>query len=155
MSQIGASQKEFTYQHLDDLPNTPTTRYIRDILVAAAVLPSRDDRLEALPRWADIFLAQTPLPHRKYLTPFAHWYLLHRIRRAHRHRPLRASAQHQMRSRLRRAVELLDWLDQHGIPLGEIRQPQLERWLEEGPQKRRACVPSSPGRPAEALPVNS
>ncbi|MGW7603177.1 hypothetical protein [Streptomyces antimycoticus] len=138
LSQIGASKEEFTHQQLDDLPNTPTTRYIRDVLVAAAVLPPRDDRLEALPRWADIFLDQAPLPHRKYLTPFTHWYLLHRIRRAHRHRPLRASTQHQMRSRLRRALELLDWLDQQGIPLWELTQPELELWLEEGPEKRRA-----------------
>ncbi|MEU9224331.1 hypothetical protein AB0D40_08180 [Streptomyces massasporeus] len=134
---IGASKEEFTHRHLDDLPNTPTTRYIRDVLVAAAVLQPRDDRLEALPRWADAFLTQAPLPHRKYLTPFAHWFLLHRIRRTHRHRPLRASTQHQMRSRLRRALELLDWLDRHGIPLGKLTQPELETWLEEGPEKRR------------------
>jgi hypothetical protein len=136
LSQLGASHAEFTHQQLDDLPNTPTTRYIRDVLVAAAVLPPRDDRLEALPRWADALLAQAPLPQRKFLTPFTHWYLLHRIRRAHRHRPLRASTQHQMRSRLRRALELLDWLDEHGIPLGKLTQPELETWLEEGPEKR-------------------
>jgi hypothetical protein len=42
-----------------------------------------------------------------------------------------------MRSRLRRALELLDWLDEHGLPLGELSQPELETWLEEGPEKRR------------------
>jgi hypothetical protein len=38
---------------------------------------------------------------------------------------------------LRRALELLDWLDEHGIPLGKLTQPELETWLEEGPEKRR------------------
>ncbi|MFF8646498.1 hypothetical protein [Streptomyces sp. NPDC015345] len=42
-----------------------------------------------------------------------------------------------MRSRLRRALELLDWLDEHCIPLGKLTQPELETWLEEGPEKRR------------------
>ncbi|MDQ0935409.1 hypothetical protein [Streptomyces turgidiscabies] len=98
LAQLAASDREFTHQQLDDLPNTPTTRYIRDVLVTAALLPLRDERLEALPRWADALLAQAPLPQRQLVTPFTHWYLLHRIRRAHRHRPLRASTQHQMRS---------------------------------------------------------
>ncbi|WP_406078601.1 hypothetical protein OG337_27870 [[Kitasatospora] papulosa] len=137
LAQLGTSPEEFTHQQLDDLPNTPTTRYIRDVLIAAAVLPPRDDRLEALPRWADALLAQAPLLQRTLLTPFTHWYLLHRIRRAHRNRPLRASTQHQMRSRLRRALELLEWLDEHRISLGELTQPELETWLEEGPEKRR------------------
>jgi hypothetical protein len=35
------------------------------------------------------------------------------------------------------ALELLDWLDQHGIPLGKLTQPELETWLEERPEKRR------------------
>jgi hypothetical protein len=101
------------------------------------VLPLRDERLESLPRWADALLAQAPLPQRQLVTPFTHWYLLHRIRRAHRHRPLRAGTQHQMRSRLRRALELLDWLDEHGIALEELTQPELEMWLEEGAVERR------------------
>ncbi|MER5737344.1 hypothetical protein ABT117_16920 [Streptomyces sp. NPDC002262] len=137
LSQLAISDEEITHQQLDDLPNTPTTRYIRDVLVVAAVLPPRDERLEALPRWADALLAQAPLPQRQLVIPFTHWYLLHRIRRAHRHRPLRASTQHQMRSRLRRALELLDWLDKHGTALGELTQPELEMWLEEGTVERR------------------
>ncbi|MFD9397139.1 hypothetical protein ACFWBB_42345 [Streptomyces sp. NPDC060000] len=117
LSQPAISDEEITHQQLDNLPNTPTTRYIRDVLVVAAVLPPRDERLEALPRWADALLAQAPLSQRQLVTPFTHWYLLHRISRAHRNRPLRAGTQHQMRSRLRRALELLDWLDEHGIAL--------------------------------------
>ncbi|GAA2612876.1 hypothetical protein GCM10010304_76700 [Streptomyces roseoviolaceus] len=66
----------------------------------SGTLPPRDDRLEALPRWADAFLAQAPVPHRKHLTPFPHWYLLHRIRRALRHRPLRASTRHHIMTAL-------------------------------------------------------
>ncbi|MFD3612193.1 hypothetical protein ACFWXA_29825 [Streptomyces atroolivaceus] len=42
-----------------------------------------------------------------------------------------------MRSRLRRALELLDWLDEHGTALGELTQPELETWLEEGAAERR------------------
>ncbi|MFD8725602.1 hypothetical protein ACFV2H_48625 [Streptomyces sp. NPDC059629] len=137
LSQLATSDEEITHQQLDELPNTPTTRYIRDILVVAAVLPPRDERLEALPRWADALLTQASLPQRQLVTPFTHWYLLHRIRRAHRHRPLRASTQHQMRSRLRRALELLDWLDEHSTALGELTQPELEMWLEEGNVERR------------------
>ncbi|MFB7333796.1 hypothetical protein ACFC00_19440 [Streptomyces adustus] len=42
-----------------------------------------------------------------------------------------------MRSRLHRALELLDWLDERSIPLGELTQPELETRLEEGPEKHR------------------
>lgn len=137
LSQLAISDEEITHQQLDDLPNTPTARYTRDVLVVAAVLPPRDERLEALPRWADALLAQAPLPQRQLATPCTHWYLLHRIRRAHRNRPLCASTQHQMRSRLRRALALLDCLDEHGTALGDLTQPELEMWLEEGAAERR------------------
>ncbi|MER5904861.1 hypothetical protein ABT150_33000 [Streptomyces mirabilis] len=39
LAQLATSDEEITHQQLDDLPNTPTTRYIRDVLVVAAVLP--------------------------------------------------------------------------------------------------------------------
>ncbi|WP_244291570.1 hypothetical protein [Streptomyces subrutilus] len=136
MSQL-AGAEDVTHQHLDDLPNTPSTRYIRDVLVAAGVLPVRDERLEGLPRWADALLRQAPTHHRHLATPFAHWYLLHRIRRANRHRALRASTERGMRSKLRRALELLGWLDETGIGLGQLAQPALEEWVEEGPANRR------------------
>ncbi|MEU5255108.1 hypothetical protein [Streptomyces longwoodensis] len=42
-----------------------------------------------------------------------------------------------MRSRLRSALRLLDWLDEHGTVLGELTQPELEMWLEEGTVERR------------------
>ncbi len=66
---LAISDEEITPQQLDDLPNTPTTRYLRDLLVVAAVLPPRDERLEALPRWADALLAQAPLPQRQLVPP--------------------------------------------------------------------------------------
>ncbi|MFF8609522.1 hypothetical protein ACF06X_26705 [Streptomyces sp. NPDC015346] len=137
LSQLADAEEQLTHQHLDDLPNTPTTRYVRDVLVAAAVLPVRDERLEGLPRWADALLSQAPAHHKHLATPFTHWYLLHRIRRANRHRTLRASTENVMRSKLRRALELLGWLDETGTDLGQLTQPALERWVEEGPANRR------------------
>ncbi|WP_331741709.1 hypothetical protein [Streptomyces sp. NBC_01006] len=137
LSQLAACEEQLTHQQLEDLPNTPSTRYIRDVLVAAAVLPVRDERLEGLPRWADALLSHAPAHHRHLATPFTHWYLLHRIRRAHRDRPLRVSTESVMRSKLRRALELLGWLDETGISLGQLTQSALEGWLEQGPANRR------------------
>ncbi len=140
LADLASSGKPITHQHLDNLPSTPTTRYTRDLLVAAGVLPPRDEHLERLPSWIDQLLAQAPARHRQIATPFAHWHLLRRLRRAHHRgnrRMLRVGSVKLLRSRLHRALELLNWLDQRNISLAELTQADLEQWLEEGASTRR------------------
>ncbi|MFF0087829.1 hypothetical protein ACFYR1_50745 [Streptomyces canus] len=133
------AQTEATLRHhdLDKLPDTPTTSYARDLLSTAGVLPQRNETLERLPRWADVVLKEAPAHHRPIVSPFAHWHLIHRHRRLARRRAGQALRDAHRRSQIRRALELLTWLDEQGIELPDLRQGHLERWLDSGPPNRR------------------
>jgi hypothetical protein len=141
LNQLTCTGTKPTHQQFDELASTPATRYVRDLLVAAGVLPPRDEYLEALPRAADELLAQAPDHHRRIVTTFAHWDLLHRVRRASRHRPTRISTQNRTRSTLRRVLELLTWLDDQGTRLDQLTQLDLDQWLDEGSITRRDVRP--------------
>ncbi|MDW4901339.1 hypothetical protein RB625_23280 [Streptomyces californicus] len=141
LDQLASTGTKPTHQQFDELASTPATRYVRDLLVAAAVLPPRDEYLEALPRSADDLLSQAPDHHRRIVTPFAHWDLLHRVRRANRGRATRISTQNRTRSTLRRVLELLTWLDDEGTSLDQLTQLDLDRWLDEGSITRRDVRP--------------
>ncbi|WP_406003425.1 hypothetical protein [Streptomyces sp. NBC_00829] len=103
------AQTEATLRHndLDELPDTPTTSYVRDLLSTAGVLLQRNEALERLPRWADAVLKEAPAHHRQIVSPFAHWHLIHRHRRLARRRAGQAVRDGHRRSQIRRALELL------------------------------------------------
>ncbi|MEU5032587.1 hypothetical protein AB0G48_00310 [Streptomyces rubiginosohelvolus] len=123
--ELAATGEPITHERLDALPVTHATHYARELLVTAGVLPLRDEYLERQPVWVERLLDAAPEQHRKIAAPFAHWFLLRRLRQAHHQRGgrrVQGGTESILRSRLRRALELMDWLD---------------RWLDEGTSTRQ------------------
>lgn len=58
-----------THQHLDALPPSKAVHYVRDVLVGAGVLPSRDEHLERITPWLDQLLATRPPGHARLIQP--------------------------------------------------------------------------------------
>ncbi|MGW8985756.1 hypothetical protein ACWGQ9_24250 [Streptomyces parvus] len=138
--ELAATGEPITHERLDALPVTHATHYARELLVTAGVLPLRDEYLERQPVWVERLLDAAPEQHRKIAAPFAHWFLLRRLRQAHHQRGgrrVQGGTESILRSRLRRALELMDWLDQQGVSLDECTQPDLDRWLDEGTSTRQ------------------
>lgn len=139
LADLAAGEVVISHLALDQLPDRPNTTYIRDLLSTAGVLPVRNEELERLPRWADRALAQAPSEHRQIVSPFAHWFLIHRLRQQTRGRrgPSHAGIR-VAQARIQQALELLAWLDAKGIALADLHQSDLDRWLTQGPRGRHA-----------------
>ncbi|WP_079166094.1 hypothetical protein [Streptomyces oceani] len=129
---LAASGEPITHQRLDQLPPSRHLHYVRHTLVHLGVLPERDEELDRIPAWLDTVLAGRPAGHVQMVRPYAHWYLLRRARRraAQRRRPAEPGSF--LRTRVLLALEFLAWLDEHGIALDELRQEDLDRWLDAG-----------------------
>jgi len=132
LADLAASGEALSHDLLDDLPPGPTEYYVRQILVHAGVLPERNDTLDRIPAWLDQTLTGRPAEHTRLIRPFVHWFLLRRARRRAALLRRTDSAGPYLRTRVRVALELLTWLDQQGITLGQLTQDQLDRWLAAG-----------------------
>ncbi|MFE0358049.1 hypothetical protein ACFW2I_31740 [Streptomyces nigra] len=137
LTHLARTGADLRHHDLDELPDTPTTSCARDLLPTAGVLPQRNEAVERLPRWADAVLREVPAHHRQIVSPFAHWHLIHRHRRMARGHAGQAVRDGHRRSQIRRALELLTWLDEQGTALPDLKQTNLEQWLVSGPPNRR------------------
>ncbi|MFG3350272.1 hypothetical protein ACGF1Z_35105 [Streptomyces sp. NPDC048018] len=131
---------EPTHDVLDDLPQEPRTRYVRGLLVAAKVLPERNEYLAQTELWLARTVDSLPPGQRGYVHAFAEWHVLNRARRqADRGRFSDASATH-ARTDILRAIYFLDWLGGQGLALATAPQSDLDRWITEKPGQRNGLV---------------
>jgi hypothetical protein len=130
-----------THQYLDALPPSKAVHYVRDVLVCAGVLTSRDEHLERITPWLDQLLATRPPGHARLIQPYAHWFLIHRARcKSCGSLTSSATAGH-IRARITTAVALLDWLSDHGTDLRALTQAQLDQWLLAHPGRHTPIQP--------------
>lgn len=110
---------------------------LRPALVAAGVLPGRDEGLHQLTVWANQQIAAAELSTDRVIAEqFLHWRILRRARsNQHRADPHHGS----LRRSLTGCLALLSWLQAHQTPLSVATQADLDRWIAE-----------SRSRPAEA-----
>lgn len=102
----------------------------------SGVLPERDDDIDRIEAWLDQLLAGRPAHHATLIRPCAAWHLLRRVRSdAHRRPPISNTAA-RIRSWLRVALELLDWVDTQQLTLAQLAQADLDRRLAEGANNR-------------------
>ncbi len=134
LAQLARSEEPITHATLDDLSPSRHANYIREILVRTGILEPRNEYLERLVPWIDLYLAELPGENARLLRAYAHWYLLHRARR--RKRPLPRSGADRIRLRLRIANELLTWMDLCGHTLQTLRQDHVDAWLASGASRR-------------------
>jgi len=63
LGRLAKSGQPITHDVLDELPQTQSLHYIREVLVSAAVLPARNEHLERLAPWLEHLLQDKPADH--------------------------------------------------------------------------------------------
>ncbi|WP_446041004.1 hypothetical protein [Streptomyces sp. SID1121] len=132
MGELAAAGQPISHELLDSLPPSRYEHSVRQTLVHTGVLPERNEDLERIPAWLEQLLANQPTQHARVIRPFVHWFLLKRARRRAAQRRYPALAGSYLRTRIRVALELLAWLDEQELALGDLTQEHLERWLVDG-----------------------
>lgn len=137
LAEFVAQSRPVSHDLLDELPPTAALQHLRQMMVQTSVLPQRHEDLERVPAWLDHHLDGKPIEHSNLVRPFLHWHLLRRARTRAGKNAYPTTAGRDLRRRILVALDLLSWIDAQGTTLGELRQDDLDRWLdEEGTQRR-------------------
>lgn len=132
LGDLAASGKPLSRDLLDEFPPGRYEHYVRQAPVHTGVLPERHEDLDRIPAWLNRLLDGRPAAHVALIRPFTHWFLLRRARRRAAFRGRPAMAGSYVRTRIRVALELLDWLDEQHLAIGDLTQDRLDQWLEGG-----------------------
>lgn len=123
-----------SHDTLDDHPHPRAADYLRQMLVIHGLLPERNEHLERIPRFIDDTLDQIDRPtDRRTIQAYATWRVLRKLRRRAETNPGPRTATAYVRTQIKTAVRLLDWLDQHATTLPEVTQADIDTWLATGP----------------------
>lgn len=126
-----------THEVLDDLGDGSWLGHLRQVLVAAKVLPERDEQTARLETWIQKqVIAMAVDEDRRVVEAFANWWVLRRYRWRMSKNGV-ASHQHARRLVLG-AVSFLGWVREHGLTLGTCSQAHVELWLAGPPARRHA-----------------
>jgi hypothetical protein len=132
LGDLAATGRTLDHDLLDELPPGRYEHYVRQTLVHTGVLSERHEDLDRIAAWLDRLLADRPAKHATLIRPYVHWFLLKRARRRAAHRARPAMVGSFLRTRIRIALELLAWLDQHEVTLASLTQEHLDHWLAGG-----------------------
>ncbi|MFJ3495375.1 XRE family transcriptional regulator [Streptomyces sp. NPDC086091] len=137
LADLATKRQEINHQLLDELPQDWRTLYIRELLVAATILPKRTEHLARLQLWARKAVADLPPHHAHAVWPFAEWAILRAARRrADKGRYTPGSARMDRRC-IQAAIKFMTWLDDNSLTLSELGQEDLDLWLTTHPSQRR------------------
>jgi len=140
LARLAAEGRTLSHELLDELPPSRNQRYIRQLLVHTGALDERNEDLERIPGWLEHELAGKPAAHANLARPFLHWFLLRRARQRAATRRHPASADRDLRRRLRVALEFLAWTDRHGLALAGLTQEHIDDWIAEAASQRRYLI---------------
>ncbi len=130
LRQIAHGQVPLTHEGINTLSPWRSVIYVRDLMVAAGILPAVDRYLFLFERWLPSWLDEIPDPeHRKILHRFATWHVLRGLRATAATGPLGHYRDQIARRKLRTAADFLQHLARHGIALGECSQHALDGWF--------------------------
>ncbi len=135
LADLAAGTTAISHAGLDAHPRRGGADYLRHVLVAADVLPVRDEGLARLEAWVatTVLAGVEHSEHRRLLQAYATWRVLRRARRRAEHNSNGRTPTSYPRTQLLVAGRFLDWLDQRGIPLAECSQAHVDLWLADGP----------------------
>lgn len=138
LAAIASGAMPLSHAALDAHPRRRAADHVRQMLVAHAALPERDEDLARFERWVDdTIAAMSPCADAGLLRRFATWHVLRGLRRRVEHRgPNPRTATRYARNQVSTAVDFLDWLHGRGVALGDCTQRDIDRWLA-GPARRR------------------
>jgi hypothetical protein len=122
--------RAITHQTLDELPDGKTVEHLRSILIAAGILPARDEHMVRLEHWVDATIAERADPDEQHLLRrYALWHMLRRLRQRTRGADTTHNQYVLVRQHLRAAIGFFDWLAAQGLSLADARQGDLDEWI--------------------------
>jgi hypothetical protein len=135
LADLAAGTTAISHAGLDAHPRQGGAGYLRHVLVAAEVLPARDEGLARLETWvASTVLSNVGHPeHRRLLQAYATWRVVRRTRRRAERNSTGRTPTSYPRTQLLVAARFLGWLDQRGVTLARCSQGDVDNWLAEGP----------------------
>lgn len=119
-----------THEGINTLSPWRSAIYVRDLLVAAEILPPVDRFLFLFEQWLPGWLAQIPnVEHRQLLHTYATWRVLRGLRTVAATQPI-GHYRHQIaRRQLRVAATFLEQLGAQHLVLADCTQTQLDHWF--------------------------
>lgn len=137
LAKLATEAGPITHQVLDGLTPHSSATHLRAILVEAAVLPVRDERLISLKRAVGRRVSRVKDPaDRKILRSFATWHHLRRLRTIATRQPLTQDQVVYATNSLTAAASLLNWLHDRGQNLAACTQTDIDDWLALDPFSR-------------------
>ena len=134
LADVAAGRTALTHQALDDHPHQRAADYLRHMLVAGGVLPSRDEALARMERWSRNVLASIDHPaDRRLMQAYLTWRVLRRLRHRSETGPGPRTPTSQSRHRVHAVAAFLAWLRCHDLTLASCRQGDVETWLATSP----------------------
>jgi hypothetical protein len=135
LADLAAAAGPITHSTLDQAPPA-RTQMLRSALVAAGVLPPRDDYLIAIERRLDRRIATvTHDEDRQTLRSYTNWFHLRRLRRLS---PITRGQTNTVWATVAAATRLLQWLADHGMNLRTCTQTDIDNWLPTASGNHRA-----------------
>lgn len=141
LATLAAEEKPPTHASLDALPQNQTTRYLRALLVATAVLPWRNENFARLEHWLSKTVGPLPPHQARIIRPFAEWSILRDARRRAARGPYTAGAAAVDRGHIRAAITFLTWIDTHNLTLATLPQEHFDLWLTTHPTLHQPIRP--------------
>lgn len=139
LARLARQHGEITHAMLDDLAADPGTRHVRAHLVAAGILPVRNEPLAGLRLWVETTLSGLPAHQTRLLRPFAQWHVLRDARRRADRGTYTEHGVSGDKADVGAAVLLLQWLDAQALTITDLTQAHIDTWLTENPAKQRAA----------------
>lgn len=118
-----------THAALHELPSWRTAAHLRDLLMAAEILPAVDRRIMLYESWHLRRLRQIDdTEHHQLLRQFANWHQLPRLHAQARTKPLTPGARHYAAAQFDAAAGFLAWLAARGRRPASTTQTDLDAW---------------------------
>jgi hypothetical protein len=117
-----------THEALHDLPSWRTAAHLRDLLMAAGVLPVVDRQIALFEVWLRARPPLDDVEQARLLRQFAGWHQLPALRTAARRGPLTAGTRNVAAAAFLEAETLLGWLSRRDVRLSAVGQAELDSW---------------------------
>lgn len=156
LAAVAARPGPVTHAALDQIQPSRAVTPLRAALVAAGLLPVRDEQLAAFERWLQRTLsAIDPSDDQRLIRSYVTWGPLRRLRRASARQPLTHGQQVVARSEVQAAIRITQWLRGRHLALTACQQADIDQWLASAQAGRYLPATSSSGVRHAATPATS
>lgn len=129
-----AGTPAITHEGVDELPKSRTREFVRGLLVEHGVLPQRDLYRARFDEWSqEAFERLTDPANRDVIRRYIRW---HHQRRMNQMDQVSQGTFLTSKQSVTVAIDLLNWLTDHAIEIGDLQQEHLDAWQATGPSTR-------------------